>query len=378
MEILVEGTRSMQVQKLLGDRDITFAVTGNDNGPMVVPRSRSPRYKSIENSAAGYKSWRNKDRVMDWKDYYPLGMIYNWMDEIERQFPATCTVCPIGKSVEGRYIKMLKISNSDASNTGVWMDGCIHAREWISTSVVTYIADYIAKNFSKLPNYITNKDWFFVPVVNPDGYHHTHAVDRMWRKSRARFGNTIVGVDLNRNFGYNWGQCGVDAIPLGDPNHQNYRGLEPFSEPETSAIKNLILYSGTPFKIFLTFHAYSEVISFPWCFTSDPCPDYVNLIEGGATMAKAMYDTTGRMYKVGNFKDIMYFASGTSIDWSYGTAKIPFSYLVELRSKEHRFQLPREEILDCCKETLAGVLALAEFVEKKKCLNCTIFASKLR
>lgn len=42
---------------------------------------------------------------------------------------------------------------------------------------------------------------FFVPVVNPDGYYHTHTVDRMWRKNRARFGNTITGVDLNRNFG---------------------------------------------------------------------------------------------------------------------------------------------------------------------------------
>lgn len=54
---------------------------------------------------------------------------------------------------------MLKISNSDASNTGVWMDGAIHAREWISTAVVTFIANHIARNFDALPNYFTNKDW---------------------------------------------------------------------------------------------------------------------------------------------------------------------------------------------------------------------------
>ncbi|CAH0694680.1 unnamed protein product [Spodoptera exigua] len=141
---------------------------------------------------------------------------------------------------------------------------------------------------------------------------------------------------------------------------------------------DMILYSGTPFKIFLSFHACSEAISFPWCHTADPCPDYVNLLEGGTAMAKAIFETAGRMYKVGNFKDIMYYASGTSIDWSYGTARIPFSYLVELRSKQDRFTLRREEIIVCCKEILNGVKALVEFADKKKCLNCSVIPKKLR
>ena len=55
--------------------------------------------------------------------------------------------------------QMLKISNSNADNTGVWMDGATHAREWITTSVVTYIADYIVRNFDTLTENFTNKDW---------------------------------------------------------------------------------------------------------------------------------------------------------------------------------------------------------------------------
>lgn len=74
----------------------------------------------------------------------------------------------------------------------------------------------------------------------------------------------------------------------------------------------------------------------------------------------------------------MYYASGTSIDWSYGTARIPFSYLIELRSKQDRFLLPRDEILDCCKEILSGVKTLIEFVDQKKCLNCTVIPKNLR
>ncbi|CAH2093038.1 unnamed protein product [Euphydryas editha] len=361
MDVMVDANRKMQLEKLLRDRDIEFEVTtegSRNKSPINIlgPRPKSPKR-------------------FDWRDFYPLNVIYNFMDNLEVQYPSSCTVSSIGQSVEGRDIKMLKISNSHAGNTGVWIDGGIHAREWITISVVTYIADQFARNLDNLPEYITNKDWYFLPVVNPDGYHFSYSSERMWRKNRARVGGTIFGVDLNRNFGYSWGRGGLEHTS-DDPSHINFRGPEPFSEPETAAIKDFILYSGTRFKIFLTFHSHSEVITFPWCFAADPCADYVSLLEGATIMSKAIYNVNGRMYKVGNFKDLMYFATGTSIDWSYGTARIPFSYLIELRSRQHKFLLPKEEILDCCKEILNGVKSLAEFVDKKKCLNCTLFYSK--
>lgn len=59
----------------------------------------------------------------------------------------------------------------------------------------------------------------------------------------------------------------------------------------------------------------------------------------------------------------MYGASGTSNDWSYGEAKIPFCYLLELRSKKHRFKVPQEEIEETGNEILKGVMALMEFVD---------------
>lgn len=78
------------------------------------------------------------------------------------------------------------------------------------------------------------------------------------------------------------------------------------------------------------------------------------------------------MYKVGSFKDLMYYAGGTSVDWSYGSAKIPFSYLIELRSKDHRFLLPKEEILANCKEILNGIKALMKYVDEQKDYTCKI------
>lgn len=29
-------------------------------------------------------------------------------------------------------------------------------------------------------------DFYIMPVLNPDGYEHSHTHDRMWRKTRSR------------------------------------------------------------------------------------------------------------------------------------------------------------------------------------------------
>lgn len=68
-------------------------------------------------------------------------------------------------------------------------------------------------------------------------------------------------------------------------------------------------------------------------------------------------------YKVGSTKDLTYFACGTSTDWSYGIAKIPYSYMVELRSKRHRFRLPKDQIMETCVEIWNGVKSLMDFVD---------------
>ncbi|KAF9799536.1 hypothetical protein SFRURICE_018723 [Spodoptera frugiperda] len=307
---------------------------------------------------------RGKLKLMDWKKYHRLSVIYAFIDELERDYPAICTVSVIGKSVEGRDIKMLKISNSNADNSGVWLDACIHSREWITVAVITYIADMIVKNFHTLSSAVTSKDWHIIPVLNPDGYEYTHTHERMWRKNRAKYGGECVGVDLNRNFSYGWGQLTGEDGSSDEPNHIFYRGPAPFSEPETIAVRDTILASITPFKVFISFHSYYELIIFPWGNRQDPCPDYLHLLEGGAVMARAIHETSGKTYKVGNTKDLTYYACGTSIDWSYSIAKIPYSYMLELRSKQHRFRLPKDQIIENCKEIWNAVKNLMDYVDE--------------
>ncbi|XP_050682302.1 carboxypeptidase B-like isoform X2 [Leptidea sinapis] len=241
--------------------------------------------KGIKQITPNQKPRRRKFKLMDWKRYHKLNVIYSFLDELEQDFPAICTVSVIGKSVENRDIKMLKISNSDATNTAVWLDASIHSREWISTAVVTYLADVIVRNFKTLSKNITSQDWYIVPVLNPDGYEYTHTRDRLWRKNRAGFMGEGVGVDLNRNFSFGWGNNG-DEGSSANPSNVFYRGPAPFSEPESAAVRDTILGSSSQFKVFLSFHSYFEQILFPWGYKCEPCPDYLQLMEAGTVMAR--------------------------------------------------------------------------------------------
>ncbi|KAM3965859.1 carboxypeptidase B-like [Aphomia sociella] len=355
MDIMVEGPRAAQVAGMLHEREIPYSVAIRDVNVNLDREQSGAVAKPIKRNSAGIR------RNMDWKNYHRLDVIYAFLYNLTVDYPYLCSVNVIGKSAEGRDIKMLKISNGNKDNAGVWLDGSIHSREWISTAVVTYIADQLVKTYHEQPDSITNKDWFIVPVLNPDGYEYTHTHDRMWRKNRAKYGECI-GVDLNRNFSYGWGEKGEEGSSE-DPGNIFFRGPKPFSEPETAAVRRTIIESDSTFKVFLSFHSYGEVIIFPWGYTSDPCPDYVELLEGGTVMAKAIHETNGNTYKVGSTKDLMYFAAGTSTDWSYAVASIPYSYMVELRGKKHRFLLPKEEIVSTSVEIFNGVLRLMDFVD---------------
>lgn len=50
--------------------------------------------------------------------------------------------------------------------------------------------------------------------------------------------------------------------------------------------QNFISKSEKQFDVFLTFHSPDQAITIPWCYTTEPCPDYIKLMQGGAVMSK--------------------------------------------------------------------------------------------
>lgn len=158
-----------------------------------------------------------------------------------------------------------RVSNGNAGNKAIWIDGGIHAREWVSPASVTYTLNDLVSNWSEHPEYIRNITWYIQPSVNPDGYEFSHLKQRLWRKNRGKStSHSCIGVDLNRNFGYKWGGVGTSPNPCSEI----YRGENAFSEPESLAQKKFIetTHAKETIYAFLSFHSYGQYILHSWGF----------------------------------------------------------------------------------------------------------------
>ena len=98
-----------------------------------------------------------------------------------------------------------------------------HAREFFPIESLFYLLNNIthglraphgspANGFSRL--ILSRVDLYVIAMANPDGRRHVERTKNYcWR-------GTSVGVDLNRNFGWNFGGTGSS----GDPKDEEYRG----------------------------------------------------------------------------------------------------------------------------------------------------------
>jgi murein tripeptide amidase MpaA len=186
-----------------------------------------------------------------------------------------------------------------------------------------------------------------VPVVNPDGYQYSWGTDRYWRKNRR----DRHGVDLNRNFGVAWGGEGSSR----NKRSEIYRGEHEFSEPESAALRDLARRERIALHV--DFHAYGQLILYPWSYTASPARDRDRLAAIGDRIASAMYAAHHTPYRLMAGVEL-YPAAGTATDWAYGDAGAT-SFTIELRPRGRGgFVLPPEEIRPTCDEGLAAVLAL--------------------
>jgi len=291
----------------------------------------------------------HRAEVADWfAEYRDLDEINAYLEKLHDQHPDVARLRSIGTSLEGRPIRALEIGHGSIH---VVLDGGHHAREWLSVMVPTCIADRLASGDGHILDAVTFE---IVPVVNPDGYHYSWTVDRYWRKNR-RGG---YGVDLNRNYSVAWGGAGSS----GDKQQPTYRGENAFSEPETRAMR--ALFESVTVAAHVDFHAYSQVIVYPWSHQRTPPADRDKLAAIADRMSSAMYGAHGKRYAIRPGSELTVGSSGTAGDWSYGEHGA-LSFLVELRpasSEDGGFVLPPDQIRPACDESMAAVLELADWL----------------
>ena len=140
------------------------------------------------------------------------------MECMAASFPDKVTLISIGKSSEGRLLQVMRIGSGSKNKPAVFIDGGIHAREWVSPAAVTYVVHRMLEGGSEFAEELQTYNIYVLPLANPDGYEYSRTTDRMWRKTRSGSGSCI-GVDPNRNWGYMWGGKGASR----DPCSHNYR-----------------------------------------------------------------------------------------------------------------------------------------------------------
>jgi len=255
--------------------------------------------------------------------FFTYAQLLGILDSMALLYPNLVTVKqPIDatQTIEGRDIFYLKISdnpNTSEPEPQVLYTALHHAREPESISQLIFYMWYLLENYATDPEVqalVDNTEMYFIPCINPDGYLYNESTDPtgggFWRKNRRDNLDGEYGVDLNRNYDFNWGFDDTGSSPF--TMDDTYRGSAPASEPETQAIQNFT--NAHQFRFALNYHTYGNHLVVPWGYIPIfLTPDSMEFEFYGHAIAKY------NQYHVGTpYQTVGYITNGSSDDWMYG------------------------------------------------------------
>lgn len=254
--------------------------------------------------------------------YLTLNEIYTEINEMNQLYPDLISdTIPISNTntTNGNkiyYVKLESTVQMSIQKPQVLLTALTHAREPAGMQQLIYFMWYLLENYNTNPEVkylVDHLDLYFVPCVNPDGYRFNQTQSPngggMWRKNRTFNGNNSWGVDLNRNYGYQWGYDNIGSSNMGDD--ETYRGTTPFSEVETQQIK--LLCETNQFSLAINNHCYGNMLIYPWGYLPTINPDSALFRQYAQLLTEQNHFIYGTCYEVLN-----YTANGGSSDWFYG------------------------------------------------------------
>ncbi|KAK5642768.1 hypothetical protein RI129_008935 [Pyrocoelia pectoralis] len=307
--------------------------------------------KSIDKERSNHRAFSPRHNL---KSYQTLDEMNNWLQSLPALYPGIVETVVGGISYESRKILGVHVSYK-SGNKAVFLEGGIHAREWIAPATVTFILnELLTSSDPSIRSVAQSRDWYIFPCVNPDGYEYTK-IDRLWRKTRSRNGKCF-GADANRNWGYKWMQGGSNSNSCSN----NFAGSAPFSEIENLSLSQFIDSISANLEVYLSFHSYSQLLLIPFGHQGLEVPkNNEELHYVGNKAINALAKRYGTKYEVGNFADTLYIASGLSTDWVAAKYKVRLVYTFELRDTgKDGFLLPEEQIIPTGQETLDAVVSM--------------------
>ncbi len=297
--------------------------------------------------------------------FYTLTEVVRELDAMRSLYPSLVTEKrSLGKSYEERDIWMVKISDNadtDEEEMEILYTALHHAREPQSMATLIYFMYYLLENYDtddEVTYLVDNRELYFIPVLNPDGYVYnaqTHPDGGgLWRKNRRDNGDGTMGVDPNRNYGYQWGLDDIGSSPHGWS--QVYRGNSAFSEPETEAMRDFV--EDHNFIVAFNYHTYGAYLLYPWGYKENSETPDALLFQGLTTnMTQFNGYTSGTASQT-----LRYITNGAAEDWFYGeqaTKNKIFGITPEVGGASDGFWPAPERIYPLAQENIYPNLQLA-------------------
>ena len=354
---------------LYGAADVSKLVDNNFAYTVEVPdmavQSRHDRAADAQFAAANAVSEMPSGRT----SYRRLFDYSEDMKRLAREHPDLARPVTLNnKTYEGRPVEGIELATNPNARDGrpVFLQmGVHHAREWPSGEHAMEWAYELILGYrrgdARARDLMTRTRTIVVPIVNPDGFNASREAGEMYgngngaatdldgngevddvefivagsshpneyRRKNCRFpaggpmGNCAGvdtgvaghGVDPNRNYGAFWGGGGSS----GDFYTQTYRGPEPFSEPETKNVRELV--SSRQVTTLITNHTFSNLVLRP-----------PGIAAQGFTVDEPIYKALGDSMAAENgyasqFGYQLYDTDGTTEDWSYNaTGGLGFTF----------------------------------------------------
>ena len=219
--------------------------------------------------------------------YHSFDEVQAWMRNIQSSYALLARVVPYGTSRGGKPLNALRISAEPEDGTlpPVLITAATHGDELITTEVVIHLVEKLVSSFetegveaARLTSILRNRVIYFVPVLNADGF-----------VSRNRYDGN---ADPNRS--YPWPS-------------------QPNATPTPSIDAIIKLFHAKNFRATLDFHAYGQMIMFPWAYTRnhiDNAP-YARMDQLTRAMAES------NRYEHGPIAEVIYVAQGSSADYYF-------------------------------------------------------------
>lgn len=237
-ELFVVGYDPVLVKELSQQADLTIDhIHVNEGFEVYGPKGLS-RY--LDERGVLYYDLKDAKKSIDWTSYPSFEQIQARLKELAAKFPNIARLESIGKSVKGRDLWVMKISDNPASDEvepEFKYISSMHGDEITGRELTIRLIDDLLENYGKDPRItalIDSTEIYIMPSMNPDG-------SELRQRANANY------IDLNRNF--------PEAV-RNDPNNQDGR------QPETKAVMSF--QARRNFSLSANFHGGAVVANYPW------------------------------------------------------------------------------------------------------------------